>query len=761
MPIHTDHIIANSDLFKLRSQKNTNHEVHVSIGDLSDSGLIIKTLNDVLTDGPSTGGLDIVMTTTDAITSSNSTHKIFLNNAYGELSLSTDGITQGEAFISLTATTADVNTALGFMNLNPTSAGIGNSNTGQIQFNSTYNFFRDHLASPAGLQYYADYSANYTTRSLVDKAYVDALVTAQDLDFQADSGGVLSIDLDSETLTLTGGTGIDTTGLANDVSFAIDSTVVTLTGSQILTNKTLTSPVLNGTLSGTAFLDEDTMSSDSAIAVASQQSIKAYVLANAGIYGGSGTVPTSVAVTITDTLNFDSDTFVVDGTNSRVGIGTTSPSEKFHVSGSGGTAIKVNDSSAEADLTIDAFTGFDARIFLRENGSSKWMLRNDASAGDDFHIYNYTAAAYSITVDGPNNYVGIGTNSPSVPLDVFGEGRYQSMGLGGSLYLKSSNGTNSVDHSGIKFISDVDARCAEIISVRGTSSQANSLAFRTYNSAVVDSMFLQYDGNVGIGTNAPSNTLHVDDSAADCSVRISSGTGEAQLFFNPVAGQDSYIQHKEGGVSKFLQRYDASANKYHWYNYTTASYSISIDEATNNVGIGTNSPAEALHVAGSGGTYMEVSDSTAQAGLNINGDTGFDSLLVFQESGSNRWALYNDASTGDDFRIYNYTAADTSILIDGTTNNVGIGTGSPSYGLDVNGDVRLGGAAADSVVIGHTAELATTATDGFLYLPCCDGTPTGVPTDVTGKMAFVVDVSSADAPVIYGYTENGSAWTAL
>jgi hypothetical protein len=44
------------------------------------------------------------------------------------------------------------------------------------------------------------------------KAYVDAQITAQDLDFQADSGGVLSIDLDSETFTLTGGTGIDTSG---------------------------------------------------------------------------------------------------------------------------------------------------------------------------------------------------------------------------------------------------------------------------------------------------------------------------------------------------------------------------------------------------------------------------------------------------------------------------------------------------------------------------------------------------------------------
>ena len=44
-----------------------------------------------------------------------------------------------------------------------------------------------------------------------------------------------------------------------------------------LTNKTLTSPVLNGSLSGNAFLDEDNLSSNSATKVASQQSIKAYV----------------------------------------------------------------------------------------------------------------------------------------------------------------------------------------------------------------------------------------------------------------------------------------------------------------------------------------------------------------------------------------------------------------------------------------------------------------------------------------------------
>ena len=62
-----------------------------------------------------------------------------------------------------------------------------------------------------------------------------------------------------------------------DLTFSIDSTVATLTGSQTLTNKTLTSPVLNTGVSGTAVKDEDNMASDSATHLATQQSIKAYV----------------------------------------------------------------------------------------------------------------------------------------------------------------------------------------------------------------------------------------------------------------------------------------------------------------------------------------------------------------------------------------------------------------------------------------------------------------------------------------------------
>mgnify|MGYP003146072253 FL=1 len=53
------------------------------------------------------------------------------------------------------------------------------------------------------------------------KDYVDTKVTAEDLDLTTDSG-TIAIDLDSETLTLTGGTGVDTSASSNTVTFALD-----------------------------------------------------------------------------------------------------------------------------------------------------------------------------------------------------------------------------------------------------------------------------------------------------------------------------------------------------------------------------------------------------------------------------------------------------------------------------------------------------------------------------------------------------------
>ncbi|SVD39487.1 uncharacterized protein METZ01_LOCUS392341, partial [marine metagenome] len=81
-------------------------------------------------------------------------------------------------------------------------------------------------------------SATHLATQQSIKAYVDTQITAEDLDVTTDSG-TIAIDLDSETLTVSGGTGLDSSATGNAVTLAIDSTVATLTGTQTLTNKSV------------------------------------------------------------------------------------------------------------------------------------------------------------------------------------------------------------------------------------------------------------------------------------------------------------------------------------------------------------------------------------------------------------------------------------------------------------------------------------------------------------------------------------------
>src|SRR6056300_981998 len=130
-----------------------------------------------------------------------------------------------------------------------------------------------------------------------------------------DSSSTTQTIIGGDTLNFVGSGGITATVSASDtLTIAADSSIVTLSGSQVLTNKTLTSAtltsaVLNTGVSGTAILDADTMSSNSDTQLATQQSIKAYVDTEIGNISTVLTVSddssTTDSVTIgTDTLNF-------------------------------------------------------------------------------------------------------------------------------------------------------------------------------------------------------------------------------------------------------------------------------------------------------------------------------------------------------------------------------------------------------------------------------------------------------------------------
>ena len=279
-----------------------------------------------------------------------------------------------------------------------------------------------------------------------------------------------------------------------------------------------------------------------------------------------------------------SDTVYVDEPNNKVGIGTTSPSTKLHVSG--------------GDIRIDDTE----RI---EFGSGGVRINNDA-AGRMYYraplgFYWETNGGYRMVINSTGN-VGIGTTSPGTyrlavaGSTAIGENLEVSDGLGGDKTL-------SIDATiGAFQIGDIDG-IGDQAYIEGDSSNIKIF------TGGVEKVRVNLSGNVGMGTtnlttiSAAVTTLSLGSTVATTSggiaFQVSGGVVKA---YNYVAGNYLYSQTAPGVGQIF---------------YGAGSEQMRIHNTTGNVGIGTTSPLAKLQVDGNANIGL-LHTNFAGASFNVN-----------------------------------------------------------------------------------------------------------------------------------------------
>ena len=382
---------------------------HTHDGTTAEGGPITKLLGTSLTFGDGTAGTDITVTfdgeTSDGVLKwmededyfefsddilVASTEKLQFRDTAIYINSSTDGQLDivADTEVQIAATTIDMN---------------GNAD---VSGTLTYGSLSDGSITITAFVDEDDMSSNSATLVPTQqsvKAYVDTQLTAEDLDFQADSGGALSIDLDSETLTFTGGTGIDTSGSGNAVTFAIDSTVATLADTQTFTNKTLTSPKINENVAVSAtatelnIMDGGTSATSTTLADADRVvvndagTMKQVALTDFETYFESA-LDTLSNVTTVGTLNSGA----ISSGFGAIDIGSSNLTATGTVS-LGATSFNDNNITNVGDIAVDSISAdaTDINIAVSDNSATAFTIKQGS---DNYFVVDTGNSSESIAI---------------------------------------------------------------------------------------------------------------------------------------------------------------------------------------------------------------------------------------------------------------------------------------------------------------------------------------------------------------------------
>jgi hypothetical protein len=187
-----------------------------------------------------------------------------------------------------------------------------------------------------------------------------------------------------------------------------------------------------------------------------------------------------------------------------------------------------------------------------------------------------------------------------------------------------------------------------------------------------------YTRQVGIGTTAPSALLHVSSSSGGRVVRID-GPSTA----------DNYLSLHSGTIEMFI---DADSTNTSGIVGTQSNHNLILrTNGTNkvwvktdgNVGIGSSAPVYSLDVNGQG---RFISNSSSRVLYLVQNATNAGNIIQFQNE--SKADIGEIVYRNNQFYVYSNATSGYIIYGNPSNNNVGIGYGTTSYKLDVNGDIR-------------------------------------------------------------------------